>query len=163
MTSDDQVRGEVIRVTATTLESAERLALKQSPHELGGIMVGWWEGGIAAVVKALIPVPDHTAGWSYYERRHVPAQKALDEYLRSRDDLRCGYVGEWHSHPAPQPPSLTDRSSLRSIVRQNRVPVALVVLALTSEGGVTAHGLVGYPRWPRRTALLESAIERMPS
>ena len=63
--------------------------------------------------------------------------------MRTRDDPRCGYVGEWHSHPAPQPPSATDRGALSAIVRQDRKPVALVVLALTREGEVTSTASSG--------------------
>ena len=85
----------------------------------------------------------------------------LDVYMRTRDDPRCGYVGEWHSHPAPQPPSSIDRGALSAIVRQDRKTVALVVLALTREGEVTSHGLIGRSRWPRRASIEVAPVERM--
>ena len=161
MTTDDQGGEPQVRVAAQALANAERLALDASPHELGGIMVGWWEGDSTAVVQALLPVPDHAAGRSHYERRHSPAQEVLDVYMRTHNDPRCGYVGEWHSHPAPQPPSATDRGVLSAIVRQRRKTVALVVLTLTGEGEVTSHGLIGRPRWPRRASIEVALVERM--
>lgn len=156
-----ELSGAIIRAAEDSLSSAELLALKASPHELGGILVGWWQGNSTAVVVEFLPVTDHAAGLSHYERRHALAQGALDKYLRERDDSRLGYVGEWHSHPAPQPPSRIDRSELNAIVRQSRKQVALVVLAIDEERAVTAHGLIGHPRWPRRTAIDAAVVERM--
>ena len=163
MTTDDEVTGAVIRISVEALAKVERLALDAAPHELGGIMVGWWEGDSTAVVGDLLHVPDHSSGRSHYERRHSPAQEVLDDYRRTQDDQRRGYIGEWHSHPAPQPPSSTDRGALSAIVRQSRKPVALVVLALTREGAVDVHGLIGHPRWPRRTVIAPAVVERMSS
>ncbi|WP_293781473.1 Mov34/MPN/PAD-1 family protein [uncultured Aeromicrobium sp.] len=153
--------GATIRVAEDSLSSAERMAHKSSPHESGGILIGWWEGNSIAVVVELLPVADHAAGRSHYERRHSLAQGALDRYLMDRDDSRLGYVGEWHSHPAPQPPSRVDRSELTAIVRQSRKQVALVVLAIDEGRAITAHGLIGHPRWPRRTAIDTAVVERM--
>lgn len=161
MTTDDEVAGAVIRISVEALAKAQRLVWGAAPYELGGIMVGWWEGDSTAVVGDLLHVPDHASGRSHYERRHTRAQEVLDGYRRAQDDQRRGYVGEWHSHPVPQPPSSTDRGALSAIVRQARLPVALVVLALTREGGVDVHGLIGHPRWPRRTAIAPAVIERM--
>ena len=161
MTTADAAGEPQVRVASTALANAERMALDASPHELGGIMIGWWEGDSTAVVQAMLPVPDHSSGRWHYQRRHSPAQEILDVYMRTRDDPRCGYVGEWHSHPAPQPPSATDRDALSAIVRQDRKTVALVVLALTRHGEVNPHGLIGRPRWPRRASIEVAPVERM--
>lgn len=161
VTTDDRAEKPQVRIAEQALTVAEGRALEASPNELGGIMIGWWEGDSTAVVQELLPVPDHQAGWAHYERRHSPAQDVLDDYLRTHHDPRCGYIGEWHSHPAPQPPSSIDRGTLSGIVRQVRRPVALVVLSLTPEGGVAADGLIGRPRWPRRAAIDPAPIERM--
>jgi len=163
VTTVDAAGAPQVRVATKALANAERISLDASPHELGGIMIGWWEGDSTAVVQAMLPVPDHSAGRSHYQRRHSLAQEMLDVYMRTRDDPRCGYVGEWHSHPTPQPPSATDRSALSAIVRQDRKAVALVVLALTRGGEVTSHGLIGRPRWPRRASLEVAPVERMTS
>lgn len=163
VTIGDRAEKPQIRIAEQALAVAEGAALEASPNELGGIMIGWWEGGSTAVVQELLPVPDRRAGRAQYERRHSSAQHVLDEYLRTHNDFRCGYIGEWHSHPAPQPPSSIDRGTLSGIVRQVRRPVALIVLSLTPEGGVAAHGLIGRPRWPRRAAIESAPVERMSS
>lgn len=156
-----ELSGAIIRVSEGSLNRAELRALNASPHELGGILVGWWEGNLTAVVVEFLPVADHAAGRSHYERRHAPAQGALDGYRRDRGDSRHGYVGEWHSHPAPQPPSRIDRLELNAIVRQSRKQVALVVLAIDEGHAIAAHGLIGYPRWRRRTAIETAIVEKM--
>lgn len=153
----------VIRVAAGALAEAQGSALDAVPDERGGILVGWWEGHDVAVVQALLPVRDHHAGRAHYERRHSLAQQALDDYLRSVADAASGYIGEWHSHPAPQPPSSIDRGALGAIVRQARRPVVLLVLALNGAGAVDVHGLVGRQRWPRRAAIGRAMIERIES
>ena len=140
---------------------AESLAVRASPHELGGILVGWWEDHSKVVVQDLLPVPDQGAGRDHYERRHSPAQRVLDDYVLTNADPKCGYVGEWHSHPAPLPPSSIDRAVLRAIVRQVNHPVALVVLALGSDDVVTVHGLVGCRGWLGRATTKRVRVERM--
>lgn len=157
MTTDSSPGMPGVRIHASALVEAEKRAVQGCPREVGGILVGWWEGG-AAVVHELLDVHDRKAGLAHYERRHSPAQHMLHDHLRSHDDARCGYIGEWHSHPAPQPPSPNDRATLSGIVRQVRGPVALVVLAVTPEREVALHALIGAPRWPRRTRITVAPI-----
>lgn len=156
-------RTQVIRIATQALTDAEELAHKAIPDELGGILVGWWEGDNVAVIRGLLPVPDHRAGHAHYQRRHSLAQETLDDYLRAGADSSSGYVGEWHSHPAPQPPSSIDRRALSDIVRQERRRAVLLVLAFDGAGAADIHGLIGRPRWPRRTAIEQATIERMES
>lgn len=163
MTTGDQSGTAIIRIAEEALSKGERLALDALPKESGGILAGWWEGGSTVVVVGVLPVPDHAAGWSHYERRHSLAQESLDAYLGSHSDPRLGYVGEWHSHPVPQPPSSTDRDALTAIVKKAKTRTALVVLAVQAGNGVEAHGLVGHPRWPRRAGIEVAVIERMSS
>lgn len=149
-----------IRISDRVLVMAGRRAVNASPNELGGIVVGWWEGEHTAVGHELVPVADEHAGRAHYERRWARAQQILNDHLRRCDDPRLGYIGEWHSHPAPQPPSSIDRAELRAITHQFRQPVALVVISLQPTGEATPHGLIGRPRWPRRTAIAPAQIER---
>lgn len=161
MTIDD-CRGEAsIRVLSDALRQAELHAIEAAPHEVGGILVGWWDGDLNAHVLDLLPVADRSVGQTHYERRQRPAQQVLDVFRRACTDPAAGYIGEWHSHPAPQPPSPTDRTTLSSIVRDTRRPVALLVLAVVSSGEVEAYGLVGRPRWSRRVAISPTRIERI--
>jgi len=150
-----------VRLSGQALALAERHVVESVPKELGGVLVGWWEGHDTVVVHDFLIVPDHSAGWNHYDRVHKLADDLLVTYIRDAGDPRLGYVGEWHSHPAPQPPSATDRSALSSIARQSQSPVALVVLAVTSTSEVVAHALIGRVRWPRRTAIRPATVERM--
>lgn len=151
----------VVRISRQALVLASRHAIEASSKELGGILVGWWEGAGTAVVHDLLIVPDVDAGWNHYKRRHPAAQETLNAYLDGLNDQHVGYVGEWHSHPAPQRPSGTDRAALTSISLRSSNPVALVVLAV-EHGEVTPYGLIGrHGRWPRRRKLQRAAIERM--
>lgn len=161
VTTDEDTQ--VIRISAQALLDAQGLAQAALPDESGGIVVGWWEGDGVAVVQALLPVPDDHAGRAHYERKQPLAQQALDDYLRAGLDSPSGYLGEWHSHPAPQPPSSIDRRALSDIVRQERRRAVLLVLALNGSGAADVHGLVGRPRWPRRAAIERSRIERIES
>ncbi|WP_084125986.1 Mov34/MPN/PAD-1 family protein [Demequina sp. NBRC 110054] len=158
MTTD---RGEAaIRIDGEALADAEDLARTAAPNESGGILVGWWEPPNVAIVRALLPVQDHDVGRFHYSRRHSIAQAKLEEYRRTQTDANSGYIGEWHSHPAPLPPSSTDRRELNAIVKQTRERTALVVVALDRGGVAQAHGLVGRPRWPRQAAIDHARIER---
>lgn len=151
----------IVRISRHSLALGSRHAVEAGAKELGGILVGWWEDSGAAVVHDLLIVPDSGAGWNYYKRKHIGAQEVLNNYRDGLDDHRVGYVGEWHSHPAPQRPSGTDRAALTSITRRRGNAVVLVVLSV-DRGEVTPHALIGRPgRWPRRCTTVEATIERM--
>lgn len=161
MTTADPAGGTEIRVAEDAISDGERLTLEALPNEVGGILVGWWEGNSTAVVVGLLSVPDDAPGRTHYERRHALAQRALDSYRVSHDDQRLGYIGEWHSHPAPQPPSATDRNELAAIVRESTKRAALVVFAVQKGNGVDSYGLIGSPRWARRPRVNAAVVERM--
>jgi integrative and conjugative element protein (TIGR02256 family) len=151
----------VVRISRQALVLASRHAIEAGSKELGGILVGWWEGSSTAVVHDLLIVPDVDAGWNHYKRKHHSAQEILNAYRNGLDDHRVGYVGEWHSHPAPQRPSGIDRAALTSITRCSSSAVALVVLSV-GQGTVTPHAIIGrYRRWPRRRTLQQASIEGM--
>ena len=161
VTIDDHRHQSRIRLSAPAYAIAADRVRGAIRHELGGILVGWWQHDCTAVVQSMLPVPDSGAGPRHYVRRYSPAQRALDMHLSTHVDPRCGYVGEWHSHPSPQPPSQIDRDALSEIVRRARTPIALIVLTLTPGGLVVPHGLIGRPRWPRRVTVETAHIESM--
>lgn len=149
-----------IRVHDQAFRRSTQLAL-DSPNEIGGILVGWWESGTTAVVRDFLVVTDLHSGTHHYERGHKEAQKLLTELLNELQDPKIGYIGEWHSHPAPQPPSSADRKAIADITRENKDPVALVVLAATPDRNIIPFGLVSRTRWPRRIFLEDATIERI--
>lgn len=119
------------------------------PRETGGILVGWRGGASRLSVTAMtaVVVVDPVAGRTAYELDRERAQRALDVSIAHGLDSRLGYVGEWHSHPAPQPPSSQDLHSLSDSARLASGPVALVVAALSPPVcGLTWYGRVGERR-----------------
>ncbi len=134
-------------LSTAALKEATLQARTSAPRETGGILIGYWSG-TDPVVAGFLPVPDQTAGRRHYVRRHALAQQALREHLLAVQDERLGYIGEWHSHPEPQPPSGVDHRALRDIVKTSRKSALLIVLAVATDGTVSTHALMGRPRWP---------------
>ncbi|WP_213816994.1 SAVED domain-containing protein [Glaciihabitans sp. dw_435] len=101
---------------------------KQLPLETGGVLLGYREGRNIVVTHAL--TVDGQAGTNRYVRDDVRANELLEEFLAGRaDDDPTGYIGEWHSHPAPSGPSPTDVAAMRAIAKSSDGPVALLVYA----------------------------------
>lgn len=148
-----------IVVSAQALQLASRHAAEAVPKETGGILVGWWESPNTAVVHDLLLVPDRKAGRWHYMRSHRRAQQVLDRY-REGGDPRVGYLGEWHSHPEPQPPSETDVKELVAIVRQRKSRGALIVLAVDRDQSVRPSGLIGLPRSKGQVDIEHAPIEQ---
>ena len=97
------------------------------PLETGGILLGYREGADVMVTHALV-VEGSGASGNRYVRDDVEANRTLSDFLNDRDsDDVTGYVGEWHSHPAPSGPSSIDHAAMREIARTSDAPVALVV------------------------------------
>lgn len=122
-------------VISPQARDALKLAARASAEqEYGGILIGYRDrDGIR--IDDIIEVPDATAARTRYSRREAPARRALTTYLdRPGLDQALGYVGEWHTHPAPVAPSSTDHHAMRIIARRNREPVALIVAALQADG-----------------------------
>jgi proteasome lid subunit RPN8/RPN11 len=83
-----------------TSETAKRL-----PAETGGILLGYREDANIIVTHALV-VDGTSASTSRYVRDDMKANELLHAFLNERaSDDPTGYVGEWHSHPAPCGPS----------------------------------------------------------
>lgn len=121
-------------------------ARASSEQEHGGILIGYRDtDGIT--IDDIIEVTDTTATRTRYLRRESPARQALAAYLdRPGLEQTLGYVGEWHTHPAPAPPSFTDRQAMRTMTRRNRETVALIVAALQPDRrNVRLYALISHP------------------
>jgi integrative and conjugative element protein (TIGR02256 family) len=101
------------------------------PYETGGILVGHRESN-DIVVAEVLAVPAESAGTSHYRRDSTVADAVLQHYLQTSDDLE-GYVGEWHSHPAPAGPSDLDERTIAEIASVSGGPVALIVCAFSRD------------------------------
>ena len=110
-------------------------AAQQTGRETGGILLGWRHSTGIYVCDA-IEVPDRRASRNQYVRRHGPASESLNRFLDTLPaQSPVGYVGEWHTHPAPQGPSRADRRQLKSISQHLHDNVALIVASHDPRSG----------------------------
>lgn len=104
-------------------------ASQRTEKETGGILLGWRHSTGIYVCEA-IEIPDRRATRTEYMRRHGPATESLEHFLATLPERSpIGYVGEWHTHLAPQGPSRTDRKQLKRISQHLGDDLALVVAA----------------------------------
>ena len=96
------------------------------PRETGGLLLGWWDAD-RVVVRHAVEVPDPGATTSSWSRDEPTAQAVLDAVLAELHHPWLGYVGDWHSHPAPCGASSQDVTSIRRASRQYREPLVLLV------------------------------------
>lgn len=96
------------------------------PRETGGLLLGWWDDG-CVVVRDAIEVVDPAATSNSWSRDADVAQRALDAALAGHEHPWLGYVGDWHSHPAPCGPSAQDRRAIRNASRQYTQPLVLLI------------------------------------
>ncbi|WP_179855076.1 Mov34/MPN/PAD-1 family protein [Paractinoplanes atraurantiacus] len=126
-------------------------AERAHPLEAGGLLLGWWDRD-AIVVRAAVDVVDPTATGSSWIRREGLAQQALDQAVTELGHPWLGYVGDWHSHPAPCGASEQDRQSIRSA--SLAYPQPLLLLVHRRGGNVDMHAA-------RRGRLQAVSIETM--
>lgn len=149
-----------IRARATILQAG----LRAARYETGGILVGFRDGPNIIVTRA-IEVPSPNATSHSYSSDHTVAQLELERDRANHPaDLLSGYVGEWHTHPAPVGPSWIDRVSMGRIAWRAEAPIALVVCNADS---ATFWGMLPKRRIrpPRQhvpvTSLLDSIIQQL--
>jgi hypothetical protein len=122
--------------------SAVAAAGRDRLNETGGILLGWRiVGGL--YVAHVVEVPDAQVHHASYRRRHREAQKALQQVLAELpSDTPVGYVGEWHTHPAPVGPSCSDRRELKRFSRSAGGPIGMIVWAFDPHSdGWSPHGV----------------------
>lgn len=119
--------------------------MDESPQrETGGILLGFRDDEDIQV-EAALTVKDSWATRSSYRRRQKKTQRQLDEYLEHCQDQTIGYVGEWHTHTAPQPPSETDRATMARFSAASSDAIALVVVARDEPNAAVWYGLLIVP------------------
>lgn len=133
----------------------------QLPRETGGILLGYWEDANVVVTHAFV-VDGQGASTHRYVRDDVAANTLLAAFLAEREgDDPTGYVGEWHSHPAPSGPSSTDVAAMQATAREHDGPIALLVY---SPGGSDPFfGLITRrQRWGRITSKAATVLPPPP-
>lgn len=132
-------------------ETAKRL-----PMETGGILLGYREDVNMVVTHALV-VGCENATHTRYIRNDAKANALLAEFLAERaEDDPTGYIGEWHSHPAPQGPSQIDLGALRETAKTSNGPIVLVIHAIG--GDKPFFGRIARRQFFGRTAVKEAMV-----
>ena len=123
-----------IDVRADAHETIASETAKRLPLETGGILLGYREKDNVVITHALV-VGAGGATKNRYVRDDVRANEQLAEFLSHRaEDDPIGYVGEWHSHPAPSGPSTMDRNAMRGAAVAADGSVALLVFTPCDTG-----------------------------
>ncbi|WP_370500240.1 SAVED domain-containing protein [Mycolicibacterium sp. jd] len=100
---------------------------KHLPAEAGGVLLGYREDADIIVTHALV-VDGKLESTNRYVRDDAKANELLRAFLKDRaNDDPTGYIGEWHSHPAPCGPSPTDVHAIRATAESSDAAIALVV------------------------------------
>lgn len=119
-----------IELRGNTHDTIASETAKHLPLETGGILLGYREGRNIVVTHAVVVGGDGAAS-NNYVRDDIRANEILAEFLAQRSgDDPTGYIGEWHSHPAPSGPSPTDLAAMRATAKNSDGPIALVVHVL---------------------------------
>lgn len=135
----------VLRLSTQARDALRASARASRTREQGGILVGYLSAEGLHVQDALV-VADGSATHGRYLRRSQSAGRVLNAYLHDQTDGLVGYVGEWHTHALPMPPSATDHATMRLIACRNSQRTALIVAALESDRQeVSFHSLVSNP------------------
>jgi integrative and conjugative element protein (TIGR02256 family) len=154
-----------ILIADDSLDRATLRASRHAPTEAGGILIGFRHDSDVHVVS-MPTVPGAMASRHRFVMNEQEREKALSEGLGDApEDTPLGYVGTWHTHPAPSGISWIDRRTLRKQARQSSDVVALVVL-VREPSDWRPHGRVAGPgRQSSRGAevLAWSAVQPTPS
>lgn len=96
--------------------------------ETGGILLGSIRGGDFDVRFMTTPLPLDVQSRFRYERRD-PSHIQISKRLSAASQSRITYLGEWHTHPTPNPvPSDLDRTEWVQAHRALKGPFLALIL-----------------------------------
>jgi integrative and conjugative element protein (TIGR02256 family) len=104
-------------------------AQEHAPDETGGIVIGHAQGDTILVTRLTGPGPNAVHRPELFIRDGAYAQAMLEAAVEETDG-RDDYLGEWHSHPFQQGPSIQDRESTQRISRNPNYNTPHPVLVL---------------------------------
>ncbi|MEU7961357.1 Mov34/MPN/PAD-1 family protein [Micromonospora humida] len=107
-------------------QTMNEAAGRAAPLEAGGLLLGWWDSD-RVIIRSAVEVVDPAASGTSWIRRENLAQQALDWAIATLGHPWMGYVGDWHSHPAPCGASVQDLISIRKASRAYPQPLLLIV------------------------------------
>lgn len=136
-------------ITDEAMDVIVSAGLTALPRETGGILVGFRSEDQVVVTRAVV-VPDASSSRRSYRLRK---RRAVDELAKLQADAHpiAGFVGDWHTHPADEPPSRTDITSLKQVAESARDLVALIVLPFNDGDPRPAHARIGCKLGPARS------------
>lgn len=103
------------------------------PRETGGLLLGHYSEVGPHVTEAHV-VPDPRATRIRFRRDAVAAERILGSRICADDSGVLGYLGEWHTHPLPIGPSVTDVQACRRLALAGGHDVALLVVTMGRRG-----------------------------
>jgi integrative and conjugative element protein (TIGR02256 family) len=108
--------------------------------ESGGVLLGrhLHEDGHVVVDAVTTPMRGDRATRHSFHRSHAPHQRAIDEaWERSKGS--CVYLGEWHTHPEPDPhPSTIDLDDWRRRLREDDVEAPYLFFVIVGQTRISA-------------------------
>ena len=148
-----QPGGVNVLVAHEAIAAAGAAGRRTLPRETGGILLGFLTPNLVVVTRVVV-VDDPASSGRTYLRRLRRAQALLNAARQDAGSV-VGYVGEWHTHPADQPPSPTDLRALAETARMAPSVVALLVVGYSDQGPERFHSRVA----SRRGVLPVAAID----
>lgn len=106
---------------------------RMSRPEAGGILLGYRREIHLHVTMATTPQPDDQ-GWRYFFKRSARYHQEIALKQWNDSDEKMDYLGEWHTHPEPQPsPSMLDLSEWRQICSRRPDPMAFLIMGWSGQ------------------------------
>ncbi|HKS75685.1 MAG TPA: Mov34/MPN/PAD-1 family protein, partial [Terriglobales bacterium] len=117
------------------LERLRQMRQQGFPNETGGVLLGYYDFNIKAlvVVTGLPPPPDSKASPTSFERGIEGLAEAVNE-VSARTAGIVRYIGEWHSHPPGHSASPS---------RDDLVQLAYLALGMADDGLPAVQLIVG--------------------
>jgi len=106
--------------------------------EAGGILLGRLIMNCDDVIvdDALPPFPEDRASRFRFFRARGPANKAIKANWE-RSSGTCNYLGEWHTHPEPQPtPSCLDTRNWKRILKRSMLEQDFLLFIIVGQEDV---------------------------
>lgn len=122
-------------IDANAEQQLRDMRTKGFPNETGGVLLGYYDFNISAVVivAGLPPPPDSKFSHGSFERGVVGLAEAVAEASRRTAGV-VGYIGEWHSHPPGHSASPS---------RDDLVQLAHLALGMADDGLPAVQLIVG--------------------
>lgn len=123
------VDGGLILISASVLAKMSRHRQTGAADcEAGGVLLGSLRGPHIEVVGCSEPMAWDRRTRVLFDRRD-PGHVSMVRAAMAKSGGTVGYIGEWHTHPEPQPaPSGQDDRNWRGLLRQAGHRLAFVIL-----------------------------------